>query len=344
MPRFPSTRATVSALLLCFMGLVAAPDPACAQGGAPPSKAAIDEAKRRFQRGRELYEENDFQGALVEMRRAYELAPTYRLLYDIGQVYYQLQDYPSALRSFTQFLQDGKSEITPQQREDVQREIEKLKGRVAKLRITATRPDAEISIDDVPVGKAPLPEPILVSPGRRKISATLKGYAPATRTVEIAGQETQDVSLELVELGAGGGPAPEGGQAVDQGQGQPAAQGGAGGERSVAPIAIAWSATGVCAIVTTVTGMLALGAAGDLHDKRETLGATRTELDDARSSTQTLALVSDIFLAATVVGAGVSIYLTAKGGSTASPAPKTGAAGAVRVGVGPGSVTLAGSF
>lgn len=342
MPRFSSARATVSALLLCFAGLVAAPDPACAQGGAPPSKAAVDEAKRRFQRGRELYEENDFQGALVEMRRAYELAPTYRLLFDIGQVYYQLQDYPSALRSFTQFLQDGKSEIAPQQREEVQREIEKLKGRVATLRITATRPDAEIAIDDVPVGKAPLPEPILVSPGRRKISATLKGYAPATRTVEIAGQETQDVSLELVELGAGAGPAPEGGEAV--GQGQPAAQGGAGGERSIAPIAIAWGATGVCAIVTTVTGVLALGAAGDLHDKRETLGATRTELDDAQSSTQTLALVSDIFLAATVVGAGVSIYLTATSGKAASPAPKAGAAGAVRVGIGPGSVTLAGSF
>lgn len=342
MPRFPSARATASALLICLTGLVAAPDPAFAQGGAPPSKAAIDEAKRRFQRGRELYEENDFQGALVEMRRAYELAPTYRLLFDIGQVYYQLQDYPNALRAFTQFLQDGRSEIAPQQREEVQREIEKLKGRVATLRITATHPDAEIAIDDVPVGKAPLPEPILVSPGRRKISATLKGYAPATRTVEIAGQEAQDVSLELVELGAGAGPAPEGGPIGAPGQ--PPAPGGAGGERSVAPIAIAWGVTGACAIVTTVTGVLALGAAGDLQDKRETLGATRPDLDDARSSTQTLALVSDIFLAATVVGAGVSIYLTAKGGGATSPAPKTGAASAVRVGLGPGSVTLAGSF
>ncbi|HSN96791.1 MAG TPA: PEGA domain-containing protein [Candidatus Nanopelagicales bacterium] len=339
MPGFPSARSIVLALLVCFSCVAAAPDPAFAQGGAPPSRAAVEEAKRRFQRGRELYEENDFQGALVEMRRAYELAPTYRLLYDIGQVYYQLQDYPNALRTFTKFLQDGRGEITQQQRDDVQREIDKLRGRVATLRITTNRLDAEISIDDVPVGKTPLADPILVSPGRRKITATLKGHAPAIKTVEIAGQETQDVSLDLAEPATPGEALPPQ-PPVDARQPAPMASSG----QSIAPIAVAWTVTGACAIGAAVTGGLALGASSDLASKRETLGSSRTVLDDAKSQTQTLALVSDVFLVATAVGAGVSIYLTATHGSSASPAPKTGSASSVRVGLGPGSVSLAGTF
>ena len=110
--RFPAAR-TIALALLVGLGAAATGSPAHAPDAAAPSKANVEEAKRRFLRGRELYEENNFQGALVEFRRAYELAPTYRLLFDIGQVYYQLQDYPNALKSFTRFLQEGKAEVSP---------------------------------------------------------------------------------------------------------------------------------------------------------------------------------------------------------------------------------------
>lgn len=323
--------------------LVAAAASAPAQAQEPPSKAAVEEAKRRFQRGRELYEDNDFQAALVEIRRAYELAPTYRLLYDLGLVYSQLQDYPNALRSFQRFLQDGKGEVSAQQREEAQREIEKLKGRVATLRITTNRLKAEVSIDDTPVGTTPLAEPILVSAGRRKITATLKGHAPATKTVEVAGQETLDVSLDLVEVAAGGAAPAPGGSA-----GAPAAPPGDAArpeKPSYAPAAMMWTVTGLCAIGAGVTGGLALGASSDLETKLQTFGTTRDDLDSAGSKTQTLALVSDVLLAATAVSAGVSVYLTVRAASAGGAAPAAGAiAPAVRVGVGPGSVSIAGTF
>lgn len=337
--RLPAVRSIALALVL-GLGVASAESTAHAQDAAGPSKANVEEAKRHFLRGRELYDENNFQAALVEFRRAYELAPTYRLLFDIGQVYYQLQDYPNALKSFTRFLQEGKAEIPQQQRDDVQREIDKLKGRVATLRITTSRLQADVSIDDVPVGKTPLAEPILVSPGRRKITATLPGYGPATKTVEVAGMDTLDVSLDLVALApdgseAGGPSGASGGSA-----GLKADTASSGGKGAMIG---AWVATGVLAVGAGVVGGLTLSASSDLKDKRETFGTTRTELDEARDKTKTMALVTDILIGATAVAAGVSIYLTATSGSSTQ---RTGAAPAptLRVGVGPGSVKLAGTF
>ena len=42
-----------------------------AQEPTPATPGQLEEAQRRYQRARELYEENNFNAALVEMRRSY---------------------------------------------------------------------------------------------------------------------------------------------------------------------------------------------------------------------------------------------------------------------------------
>ncbi|RYE84170.1 MAG: hypothetical protein EOO75_18450, partial [Myxococcales bacterium] len=165
-----------------------------AQGPAPAAPAQLEEAQRRYQRARELYDENNFSAALVEMRRSYELSRSYKLLYDIGQICYQTHDYPCALQSFGRFLQDGKQEITPARRDEVQAEIGRLKGRVATVRVTAAA-GAEVQLDDAPLGAAPLGEPVMIGAGRHRLTARLTGREAVTRVVDVAGGDTLDVSL-----------------------------------------------------------------------------------------------------------------------------------------------------
>ena len=331
--RSPQARSIALALLL---GLTHAASPAGAASGPQPTQASVEEAKRRVQRGRELYEENDFQAALVEFRRAYELAPTYRLLFDIGQIQYQLQDYPGAMKSLSRFLQEGQGNVSAQQREDVQKEIERLKTRVATLRITASVPGAEISIDDVSVGTAPLAEPVMVSAGRRKVTASAPGHATTTRTLEVAGLDGLDVQLDLTKLAAGETEDGDEGSAAPDRPGEPRASQG----KSSAPVVL-WVMTGGLAIGAAITGGLAMSASSDLSDKLESFGTSRGEVDDARSTTKTLALTTDILLAATAVAAGAAIYFTVAGGD---PDEKSASARTIRVGVGPGRVGVAGTF
>jgi len=60
---------------------------------------AGEEASTRFKRGLQLFDEGDYALALVEFERAYQLAPNYRALYNIGLVNVQLGRYAEATRT-----------------------------------------------------------------------------------------------------------------------------------------------------------------------------------------------------------------------------------------------------
>ena len=59
----------------------------------PLQKHPLKEARAHFERGVEYYTEGDFRAALVELTRAYALQPTYKMLYNLGQVAFELRDY-----------------------------------------------------------------------------------------------------------------------------------------------------------------------------------------------------------------------------------------------------------
>ena len=71
--------------------------------------------------------------ALVELRRAYELAPSYKLLFNIGQVHLQKSDYASALDSFERYLAQGGDKIARKRRREIEALVEKLRQRVAEV-------------------------------------------------------------------------------------------------------------------------------------------------------------------------------------------------------------------
>ncbi|WP_163994286.1 PEGA domain-containing protein [Pyxidicoccus caerfyrddinensis] len=296
----------------------------------------MEEAQRRYERGKEFYEESDFSAALVEFQRAYELAPSYRLLYSIAQVQYQLQDYPGALRSFQQYLQEGQADITAQRREEVQREVERLRSRVAFLDIVTQPVGARVSVDDQPVGRTPLSEPVMVSAGRRKVTAELPGEPPVTRMVDVAGQDSVQVKLDFAP------PPVQKPAAVTESVASTPVAATPGLAARAEPRGVPWkmwTATGALAVGAGVTAVLANGAASDLKTQRDTFGVTRAQLDDASSKAKTLALTSDILTGATVVAAGISAFMTFSGGSSSNAS-----APSVTVGVGPGSVGVAGAF
>src|SRR5690349_11541014 len=100
-------RSAVLVSTLLVSGAAFAQVPGVAGPVPPANPANSDEAQMRFKRGLELYDEQDFQNALIEFRRAYELQPTYKILYNLGQVCYQLTEYACALRNFEKYLKEG---------------------------------------------------------------------------------------------------------------------------------------------------------------------------------------------------------------------------------------------
>jgi hypothetical protein len=163
-----------------------------------PSAEAVASARSHFAHGVKLYEEDDFRAALIEFNRAYELAPNWAVLYNVGQSYYQLRDYANALRTLERYVQEAGAQIASDRGAQVARELEELRGRVAHVTLNASVEGADISLDDAPLGTSPLAAPVLVGAGRHKITASKAGYAPAIRVVDIAGGDKIAVGLDLV--------------------------------------------------------------------------------------------------------------------------------------------------
>ncbi len=301
------------------------------------------EARNRYKKGLELYEEGAFDAALIELQRAYDLSPSYKILYNVALVYLQLNDFAGSLRNFKKYLDDGGKKIDQKRRAEVEKEIGKLQSRVATVELSVNVEGAEVSIDDLDVGETPLDQPLIVNAGKRKISLQKSGYARLTKVIVVAGGDKKKLALTL-ESGSSGAAPPSSGKPDATG---PSALGKPGPARDTKddgpkrPVPwLWWGVTGGLAAGTAVAGVLTLGAQKDLDAKKDA-PSTKGELDDAASKTRTLAIVTDVLLVGSVAAGGYATYLT----FFAKPAdPRKDKTARWAVGVGPSSVTVAGSF
>ncbi len=168
-----------------------------ARAGDLVADSQAHEAATHFDRGVKLYEERDWRAALVEFQRAYTISPQYRVLYNVGQCLYEVEDYVGALDAFEKYLAEGNGQIAAERRDRVEGTIGELRGRVAHIRIVTNVDGAEISVDDAVVGITPLAAPLLLSAGRRKIAASRPGRTSVVRFVDVAGEDSIAISLQL---------------------------------------------------------------------------------------------------------------------------------------------------
>ncbi|HSY22991.1 MAG TPA: PEGA domain-containing protein [Polyangiaceae bacterium] len=302
------------------------------------ASATSQEAARHFDQGVKLYEEGDWRGALVEFERAYATLPNYRVLYDIGQSRFQLQEYAGALDALQKYLAEGGSEIPAERREKVTATIEDLNMRVAHLHITANVEGAEVAVDDVAVGTTPLPEPITVSVGRRRISLTPQGRAPVVRFVDVAGQDTVEVPLNV--------------EAAPEPKTLPATPAVAlatvppvpASRRSTVPAWIGFGVGAAGAFVGTYFGIMAVDDKHDLDRQctnKVCPEGSQSLIDDSNRN----ALVSTIGVVAGAAGVAFGITWLAYAHSDPGSGERSASSRqALRLYIGPGSAGAAGSF
>lgn len=317
---------TIASIALATLLLSA---PALAQ---EPSAEDIAKARPLYKRGLELYSDGAFDAALVELQKAHALAPSYRILYNIALVNGQLNDFAAALQAYRGFLEEGGKKVDAKRRAEVEREIKRLEGRVAEVTLRVNVDGAEVLVDDAVVGTSPLPGPLLVNSGKRKLTATKSGYTPTTRVLIVGGGDATELELELrdpqARASAGSAPATTPVSSPPPEVAEPPA----------APIPwLWWGVTGALAATTTTFGLLTLSAQSDLDAEREN-PSTKARLDDRASKTRTLAVITDVTLVGTLAVGGYALY------RTLNPSAPEKLQGHVDVRVGPGSVFVGGSF
>jgi tetratricopeptide (TPR) repeat protein len=281
---------------------------------AAPALAQPEDAGTHFRRGVELFKEADFRAALIEFKRANELSPNFRVLYNIGQCQLELQDYAGALRSYTRYLESR--EVPPDRRAAVEATVKKLQTRVAQVEIRTNVTGAEVHVDEDTVGSTPLPAPVLVSAGRRKILIEKAGRPPASKIIDIAGGDRTTVVIEMPEA-----PAPSVDEKRDPAKVVFVETPSPAQTSSRGPVWIGWLATGLLAAGAGVTGYFALDASGKRDDALAAFPGDARAIADANTRVRTFSLATDILTGTAILALGLSLYFSLKSPSKEARLP-----------------------
>jgi hypothetical protein len=292
------------------------------------SDAQKKQAQALFDQAVKLAKSDDARGALAAFRGAYSAYPSFRVLYNIGQLCSRLRDAACAVRAFEQYLRDGGADIPARKRADVEEELRSLAKQVASVTIDVDVAGAEISIDDERIGHSPLPRPWVVNPGSHKIAVTYETKL-VERTVTASAMDTLTVDIQIPKDPA---PEPVVVPIPPERAEQPRPP-----ERRQVPV-VPWVVTGGLAAGTVVTGILAAVTYSSFQDKRDEFPVTRAQLEDAQGTARTFFLAAGVLGACTIVSAGIAGYMTLSAPSAAPAGPTVGLA------AGPRGVLVHGRF
>jgi tetratricopeptide (TPR) repeat protein len=292
----------------------AAPEaaPAAAPEAAPAEAPAADppeviEARQHIASGEAFLTAENFDAALVEFQRAYDLLEgnpiRFIVLYNIGQCHERMFRYDLALEFYRRYLEEGGENA--EDRATVQATMRALDGLLATLVITSNVPTAEVWVDARQVATlSPERREVRIPGGVHTVELRMRGFVPEQQQVQVAARSRTEISFTLEQLS-------EEYRGIDAW--------------------VFWSSGGVavaCALGGAVVGVLALTESQSLQAKRDDLTNPErfliTEADNER--VKTLALTADVLFGGAVLFGATAVTLAFLTDWDGDEAPREGAA------------------
>jgi len=293
-------------------------------------------AEALFNEGRVLMQADRYDEAVAKLKASQDLDPALGTLLNIAECYERLGRTASAWAQYREIVSLARQAGSKDREEFAEQKAKALEPRISKLAInlkpgTGDAAGMKITRDGVVVSAAELAVAIPVDPGKHIIEVTAPGKEPWSLTIEIG----EGSSVKQVEIPA----------LADASSGQPAAGGGA-----AAPAAESSDGSGqrIAGIVVGSVGVVGIGlgaffgiqASSSWSDaKKECTAypygctAKGDSLQEDASSQATISTIAFIAGGVALAG-GAVLYFTA--GSSKQET--------VSLGVGPGNVTIKGTF
>jgi hypothetical protein len=289
--------ATRAALLTLVLGLL-------------PARALAEtdrktEARQHFDRGAALAQQKDYDGAVTELKRAYELDPDSAVLFDLGQAHAAAGQPVQAVDALGRYLTDGNAQISDERRRQIEAEIVQQEARIATVTVKADLSGVVIRVDGSEIGRTPLAAPIRLGAGVHSLDASIAGYLPYEQKLELSGGESRAVEFAFRQQ------ASQAGSLVSPPAGGPAL--------SRNTLAYVVGASGVAALA--VGAAFGFQAISRRHDSdRECPQNQCTERGvDLNNQAKRAALVADITIGAGLVAVGVATYLLLRPAAGTAP-------------------------
>ncbi|HYP90523.1 MAG TPA: hypothetical protein VEQ59_20270 [Polyangiaceae bacterium] len=287
--------------------------------GAAPAHADVkitDAARQHFNAGVSLLKDPDgarYEDAYREFKAAYEASPSWKILGNLGLTAMKLERDGEAIDAYTRYLAEGKKDIDPSERADIERDLGTLRASAVTL-VISTAPESVVVTDErTPVTGSPVRNRyqsqagslrLQVRPGHHLLTASNEGKSLSFELDAEPGstrEHTFDFNapvavaappvVEAPPPAAAPPPPPPPTRPIPTG------------------VWVGVAATGAFAVGAGVVGVMALGKNSDFNAAN---GHDAAKAKSLQSDTQTLNVVTDVLIGAALVSAGVTTYLYVK--------------------------------
>lgn len=313
---------------------------------ADPGAADIESGKAAYREGRTLREHGDLAGALARFKAAYALVPTPITALEVGKTQIALGHLVEAREVLTSIDRLPKKPDESTKAADARTEAAQLATeltpKLASLTVSAAPGETEapsVNIDGADIPKDAAHSPRVVDPGHHVIKVHGKG-ASAQLEIDVKEGEQRAVDVPLIADAPVSAPAPVIAPTSVTADVAPAEQ--SKGKLVLSPLV--WGGFGVGAVgvvVGGITGAIALGEASTVKSEcpnGQCPPAAHGDLNltNAMSTTSTIAFV----VGALGVGVGVvGLFMSKR-----EPANTVVWLQELRVGVGPGTLSMRGAW
>jgi hypothetical protein len=187
------------------LGGLTAPGRVAAQPPGPPADGALAEsagadaavrtveARRRYQEGNAAVKLHQWQRAYDAYLAAWRQRPHWQVAGSLGEVELELGKNKDAATHLALFLREAK-DVPPDEMKRVRGWLDQSRARVATVTIATAPPGADLLLDGVAIGRAPLREELYLEPGQHQIDGHL-GQCAATERLELVAGQSREIKL-----------------------------------------------------------------------------------------------------------------------------------------------------
>jgi hypothetical protein len=167
----------------------------------PPSLAEslAGQAKVDHDAAKLLYSDGDFAGALIKFRSAYDQSHDARLLWNMAACEKNLRHYAKVIGLLRRYTEEGGALLTDQDRKESRDLVSTIEAFTAALSLNVSEPGAEVFVDDELIGTSPLPAPVVVDIGVRKIRVKKPGFVEVQLSFPVGGSREVSLAVPLVK-------------------------------------------------------------------------------------------------------------------------------------------------
>ena len=175
-------------LLLATTAAAQAPTPA-----PTAEEERVDLARRHYQSGSAYFEESRYDDAIRAFLESYRLSNRPQLLYNIAKCHDRKGDLARAVDYYRAYLAADPGALD---RAVIEGAMERAEGQIGRLTILDVPDGAELFVDGVAVGTAPLPDAVRVTAGLREVEARPADRSPVRRgTITVPARGEASLSL-----------------------------------------------------------------------------------------------------------------------------------------------------